>query len=140
MELWASSETYQAAGAATEAARRCVVPFLNGAFAASSLSGLNCELWYIPIVMPEDMREHYPARSRRVRGQLAYSCCPQLDYDVFVEGTFEAQLREYIRGIATSVPFLPALGASPQQVQDFISILESAVGRLLAERPDQTRH
>ena len=140
MEFWASSETYQAAGAATDAVRLCVVPFLNAAFAASSLSGLNCELRYIPIVMPEDMRERYPARSRRVRGQRAYDCCPQLDYIIFVEGTFEAQLREYIRGIATSAPFLPALGASPQQVRDFTSILESAVGRLLAERPGQTRH
>lgn len=135
MEFWASSEAYQPAGAGLEAARLRVEPFLNAAFAESSLSGLNCELRYVPIVMPDGMRERYPARSRREKGKLIYNCCPQLDYDVFVEGTLEAQLREYIRGIATSAPFFPDLGASPQQVQDFISILQSAVERLMVERP-----
>lgn len=140
MEFWASAEVYRSADEGLEAARLCVEPFLNAAFAKSSLSGLNCTLRYVPIVMPEGMRERYPARSRREKGQPIYNCCPQLDYDIFIEGTLEAQLREYIRGIATSAPFLRDLGASPQQVQDFNSILESAVERLVVERPDQTRH
>jgi hypothetical protein len=139
MEFWASSEVFQPASAGSEAARLRVEPFLNAAFAGSSLSELNCELRYVPIMMPAGMRERYPSRSRREKGQPIYNCCPHLDYLVFVGGTLEAQLREYIRGIATSAPFLPDLGASPQQVQDFNSILESAVDRLMVERLDQKR-
>src|SRR4051812_36914265 len=112
MEFWASSEVYRPAGGSSEEIRHCVEPFLNAAFATSSLKSLAGKLRYIPIIMPEGMRERYPARSKLRKKERIYDCAPQLDYDVFVHGTFEDQLREYILGIAESVPHLAGLGAT----------------------------
>jgi hypothetical protein len=90
--------------------------------------------------MPVGMRERYPARSKLRKKQKIYDCAPQLDYDVFVNGKLEDQLREYLRGIALSAPYLEGLGATPQQIKDFEAIMMTAVERILEERPDQMRH
>jgi hypothetical protein len=140
MRFWASSESHQPASAALEKARRCVEPFLNAAFAASSLAALQYELRYVPIVMPKDMHARYPARSELRKRERVYVCAPILNYDVFVEGKFEDQLQEYLHGIALSAPHLADLGATPEQIKEFEGILASAVERIIAERPDQTRH
>jgi hypothetical protein len=120
--------------------RRCVEPYLNAAFAASSLVTIDAKLRYVPIVMPEGMRERYPARSKLRKKQRIYDCAPQLNYEVFVSGSFEDQLKEYLRGIALSAPHLAGLGATPEQIEDFKRIMDDAVERILVEQPDQTRH
>lgn len=140
MRFWASAEVFQAAFRSLDMVRRCVDPFLNQAFADSSLSDLSGEVRYVPIVMPERMRERYPARSKLRKKERLYDCAPQLNYEVFVEGNIEDQLREYVRGIAESAPHLAELGASSQQIEDFNKIMATAVERILAERLDQTRH
>lgn len=134
MKFWASSEVYQPAGKTSEVVRRCIEPFLNTAFAESSLSTLEGKLRYVPIIMPEDMRERYPARSKLLKKQKIYDCAPQLNYEVFVTGNFEEQLREYIRGIALSAPHLAGLGATEKQIDDFERIMATAVDRILAEQ------
>src|SRR5262245_29947783 len=116
-------------------ARRCVEPFLNAAFAASSLASFESTLRYVPIIMPKDMHERYPARSKLRKEEKLYDCAPQLNYEVFVEGKFEDQLREYVRGIAEAAPHLAGLGATSEQIEDFMKIMETAVERILAERP-----
>jgi hypothetical protein len=136
LEFWASVEGYQPAYPALTEVRRCVEPFLNAAFAASSLATLQCKLRYVPIVMPEDMRMRYPARSKLRKREGIYDCAPQLDYDVFVNGRLEDQLQEFLRGVALSAPHLVGLGASPQQIEEFEAILAGAARRILAERPD----
>lgn len=140
MLFWASSEVHRTVGPASEKARHCVEPFLNAAFASSSLATLEGELRFVPIVMPEGVRQRYPERSELRGEERVYVCAPQLDYDVFVEGTFEEQLREYVRGIALSAPHLKGLGASPQQIDDFKRIMGTAVERILAEQKGQTQH
>jgi hypothetical protein len=60
LEFWASSESHQPAGMGLERARKCVEPFLNSAFTASSLAALQGKLRYVPIVMPEEMHARYP--------------------------------------------------------------------------------
>ncbi len=106
----------------------------------SSLTTIDAKLRYVPIIMPDGLRGRYPARSKLRKKERIYDCAPQLDYDVFVSGTFEDQLREYVRGIAESAPHLAGLGATPEQIKDFEQIMATAVERILAERPDQTRH
>lgn len=140
MRFWASSEIYKSAGPASEKVRRCAEPFLNAAFASSSLASLECKLRYVPIIMPEGMRERYPARSKLLKKERVCDCAPQLDYDIFISGTFEDQLEEYLRGVATSSPYLAGLGASEQQIKDFETILANAAVRILAEQSAQTRH
>jgi hypothetical protein len=138
--FWASVEGHQPAYTAITRARRCVEPYLNAQFAASSLERLDAKLRYVPIVMPEDMRQRYPERSKLRKKQRIYDCAPQLNYEVFVEGSFEDQLKEYLRGIALSAPHLKGLGATPEQIADFNRIMDEAVERILIERPDQPRH
>jgi hypothetical protein len=140
MEFWASSESYQPAGSGLEQARHCVEPYLNAAFAKSSLAGVEMKLRYVPIVMPVDMHERYSERSRALKKQRIYDCAPHLDYDLFVSGTLKQQLNEYLRGIALSAPHLHKFGLTPEQVGEFEQILASATERILEERPDQTRH
>jgi hypothetical protein len=131
LKFWASVEGHMAAYDAITKTRRTVEPFLNSAFAASSLSSLECKLRYVPIIMPDGIRERYPARSKLLKKERIFDCAPQLDYDVFVNGTFEEQLHEYIRGIALSGPYLVGLGASEKQIRDFENIMASAVERIL---------
>ena len=140
MEFQASAEAFKAAFPALDKTRRAVLPFLNAAFASSGLAELDCTLRYTPIVMPEDMRARYPERSRLRRKERLYDCSPQLNYEIFVDGEFRDQIKEYLRGIRLSAPFLPKLGASAEHVNEFIQILDSAIERILIERPDKTRH
>lgn len=107
--------------------RLAVEPYLNAAFAASRLAAVEGKLRYVPIIMPEGIRERYPARSSLRKKERIYDCAPQLNYDVFVKGSFEDQLREYLFGIAESAPFLKDLGATPEQITEFNSILTRAV-------------
>jgi hypothetical protein len=140
MRFRASAEVFKAAFPALDKARRTVDPFLNAAFTASSLASLDCLLRYTPIVMPEGMRERYPERSKLDKKRRVYDCSPQLNYEVFVNGSLREQLDEYLRGVALSAPYLIDLGASLEQMEEFRQILSNAVDRILVERPDQTRH
>lgn len=134
MIFWASSECYQPAAHALTKTRLCVEPFLNAAFAASSLAKLDAKLRYIPIVMPKDMREKYTERSKLRKKQRIYDCAPHLDFNIFVDGSFEDQLREYVRGIALSTSHLVGLGTSEEQVADFEEIMASAAERISPEQ------
>ena len=140
MIFWASSEVHQPAYDSSVLVRRAVEPFLNSAFAASSLATLDSKLRYVPIIMPEGMRERYPARSKLRKKERIYDCAPQLDYEVFVSGRLENQLAEYLRGVVLAAPELAGLGASSAQIAEFEAIVAGAAERILAERPDQLRH
>jgi hypothetical protein len=140
LKFWASAEVFQAAYPALDKVRRRVGPHLNAAFAASSLATLDAKLRYVPIVMPEPMRQRYPARSQLRKKERIYDCAPQLNYEVFVEGSFEDQLREYIHGIADSAPYLAGLDATLGQIADFNEIVTTAVEHILSAHPDETRH
>ena len=92
MNFWASAEVHQPAFAAMSKVRRSVESFLNRSFAGSKLAALECKLRYVPVIMPEGMRERFPSRSKLRKKDRIYDCAPQLNYDVFVNGTFEVNL------------------------------------------------
>lgn len=134
MIFWASCEADMDVALAQTKVRKCVEPFLNEAFADSSLAAIDGKLRYVPIIMPEGTRERYPERSKLQKKERVYDCAPQLDHDVFVTGTFEEQLREYLRGIALSAPHLAGLGATETQIEDFKKIVAIAADRILTEQ------
>ncbi|WP_442753678.1 hypothetical protein ACNHKD_11775 [Methylocystis sp. JAN1] len=140
MEFRALAEVFDLAYPALDKVRDLVEPQLNAAFATSALSSVEGKLRYVPIVMPEGMRERYPARSKLRKKQQVYDCAPQLNYETFVDGTFEQQVREYIRGVAESAPHLSGLGASPEQIAEFEKILTDVADRIIANELDKTRH
>ena len=131
MEFWASAEVDIKADADLEETRRAVEPFLNDAFKASSLNAIKVKLRYVPIVMPKDALENYPERSKLSKKEQIYDCAPHLNYDVFVTGKFNDQIKEYLRGIALSAPYLSDLGASQEQIKEFKEILKEAEWKIL---------
>lgn len=126
MHISASAEVFRLADPALDKVRKLIVPYLNEAFNASSLAELSIEIRYVPIVMPEGMRERYPARSKLRLKEHIYDCAPQLNYEVFVSGSESMQLKEYLDGIASSAPHLARLGASIQHIEAFQKILTDA--------------
>jgi hypothetical protein len=132
MEFWASSETDRASGSQVEACRLQVVPFMNAAFGHSSLADLEAKIRYIPIVMPKQFHEKFKARSKLRRKERLYDCSPQLDYVTFVVGTHQEQIDCYVEGLRECAARLPELGASKEQVADFLKILDQAKLELAA--------
>src|SRR5579864_2039823 len=127
MRFWASAEVYGDALQGSEAIRSKVEPHLNDSIAASNLKSLDCMIRYVPIIMPVDMQDDYRERSRLSVKHRTYDCSPHLDYDTFVEGSFEDQLSEYLRGITTAVVNLRHLGATPRQTKRFAEIIGNSV-------------
>lgn len=119
-------ETYREVYESVEDVRRLVEPYLVAALDKSSLATVDVTLRYVPIVMPRGMRERYPARSRLRKREKAYDCSPQLDYDIFLNGSFARRLDEYLRGLSPAGPRLAELGVSPTQMADFSAILARA--------------
>ncbi|MBI4923924.1 MAG: hypothetical protein HY834_19495 [Devosia nanyangense] len=140
MYFWESCEIYRPASKAFVPIARYFFRVVNDVLSTSNLASLECEFRYIPIVMPEGMRERYPARSRLRKKTRVYDCAPQLNYDLFVGGTFEAQVREYAMGIAREIPKIKGLGASDGQIAEFEAIIVAVVDRALVERPDVARN
>ena len=110
-----SAEVFADAYEGLRQAELAVEVYLKNSIAISpSLSALSVTIRYVPIAMPEITRGRYPERSKLRKKERLYDCAPQLEYDVFVQGTFEQQLREYLRGFALSVPYLADLGATQE--------------------------
>lgn len=126
MNFWSSAEIFGPAFATFSQVDHLVEPFLNAQLAASVLATLEGELRYVPIVMPDDMRARYPERSKLRRSERIYVCAPQLDYEVFVDGTFEEALEEYLCGLAPAASHLAGLGASARQIEVFRTIIKDA--------------
>lgn len=129
----ASSEVTSDVGAAVRRLHKSIDPVLREAFGRSGLSSVEGKLIYVPIVMHFDLHEEFKERSRFVARARTYECCPQLDYEVFLNGTFEQTVEEYFRGLALAAPHLHQLGATEAQVAEFLSILDHARERALAE-------
>lgn len=130
MEFWASSETYKLAFPAIDRVRKSLEPALNSALDASDLASVPIKIRYIPITMPEDFLANYPARSKVRKKESIFVCAPQLDYDVFVSGTFRQQITEYARGILAETSELRKLGLSDFQIGEFDAILVAAAERV----------
>jgi hypothetical protein len=137
LKFWAGAEVFQPAYASLSKCRNLVQLHLNEALSQSGLASFDAEVRYVPIVMPIGMRERYPARSKLHRKDKAFDCSPQLDYNIFITGTFEEQLREYVEAVSNEAGALKGLGASDEQVDSFRSIIAVITDRILLE---ETRH
>lgn len=135
MLFWASSEEDMSISNPLNQVRFAVEPHLNRQIAQSDLSDLDLEIRYIPIVMRPEWIERYPARSSARIKQRIYVCAPQLDYQIFLTGTQSEQLKEYVRGVATSLPHIHKFGLTKNQTEIFAKILDHAPAAILAETP-----
>jgi hypothetical protein len=134
MRFWESSEAHLSIYEALVKVCSLVEPYLNDAFAASSLASLDIKLRYVPIIMTKDAHDKYTDRTKIRIKQRISDVAPQLDYELFVSGTLAEQLEEYLRGITHARPHLPRFGATPEQIADFDSILAGAKAALLRKQ------
>ena len=137
MLFWASSETYQLASQRTEEVRRALEPTINDQLSRSALNEIGVDFHYIPIVMPTEWHWKYKARSRVIKKDMVCFCAPQLDYDLFIDQTFETSLREYVRGIETAIPSLAKLGLSSDQIDLFTHIVHGSEQMVLEAHQSQ---
>ena len=126
VEFWASSEVYQPAYGMLSRVRREVEARLNVELNRSNLSARAIKFRYVPVVMPDDMKDRYPARSRPLPAQGIYDCAPQLDYDTFVNGAYDRCVDEYLRGVLSCASSLTAVGMTDIEIELF----EALVGRV----------
>ncbi len=133
MNLESSSETSGQAGEKWRAIWSIVEDNLNEAFKSSTLETFDAKIFYIPIIMDEQFRARYPARSRVERKNRIYNCCPQLDHDAFVAAAPAERALIYLEGLRECGAGLAKLGATPAQVAEFDAILDE-VGRRVAAR------
>ena len=96
---------------------------LASAIGSSSLDKLEGTFYYIPIVMPPEMRKRYPARAKFYKKDKLFGCCPHLDYEVFLDGKFVEQMHEYVRGIDEGADGLVNFGAGAEEVREFRKLL-----------------
>lgn len=101
-----------------------VMDYLQHAFLTRSLKNSDIKLWYVPIVMGKEWIDLYPARSRVSRKEKRFSCCPQLSYEIFVSGTYNECLAEYLRGLEEVPSGIRKLGATDEQIEDFKAIMD----------------
>jgi hypothetical protein len=135
VRLWASAEVFNTVFPAMDRLRKTLEPKINQALEASTLAKLPGELRYIPIAMPKEKQMRYPARNQVRKDEGVCVCAPQLDYNAFVQGSFEVQVAEYLNGVATCLPDLPSFGASAAQVKEFKAILERVSAQVLSRSP-----
>lgn len=118
---------------------RALDPVLADAIEASTLRSIEGTLFYVPIVMPVEMHQKYKERSRYVRKTQAYECCPHLSHAIFLKCEIENVISEYLRGLALAAPHLARLGATEEQISEFLAIIDQASARAILERRDITR-
>lgn len=101
-------------------------PRLNELFANSILRDFDVKIRYIPIVMPINLHEVYPERSKLNVKSRIIDCAPHLRYETFVAGSRDEQMREYLSGILLSSRFLEELGMDKAQMKIFEEIVHAA--------------
>ena len=133
MQYWSSTESTQLAAEKLSEVWGIPDNALTEALAQSSLADFDAEIRYIPIIMDEQFRARYPARSRLDRKNRVYAWCPQLDHDAFVAAAPAERALIYLDGLRECGAGLAKLGATPAQVAEFDAILDE-VGRRVAAR------
>jgi hypothetical protein len=133
MQFFFSSEVEQSALIANHETEEFVSGRIQSAVAKGPLATFEAKIQYVPIIMGEERRERYPARSRLRRKERIYSCCPQLEIEPFVSGTKPERIAVYVEGLRECGPALARLGATNEQVMEFERILDEIIASAGAE-------
>jgi hypothetical protein len=121
--LW-SAESDRPAGDSLMRVAPKVDLFIKAQINEGVFSRCPIKIRYVPIIMPPELQDRYPARSRVRRKENVYSCCPQLDYDLFVGGTFNDILAVFLGGLDEVPSGLHKLGAPHEVIFAFEELLD----------------
>ncbi|MGV8840932.1 MAG: hypothetical protein ACWA6X_11580 [Bauldia sp.] len=117
--------------------RAAVDPYLTAALARPIFAAIDARILYGPVIMAADFASRHPANFRLEPKARRYSCSPQLDHATFVTGSWEARIREYVRGLDSVPDALAKLGATDEQVDALRNILAEAPEAALTAQPTE---
>ena len=115
MRFWASPESDRFCGPALVASEKLVEPLTIAALAEEPLADLEVKIRYVPIVMDEEGRRRYPARSRVRKAQRLYDCAPQLDYLTFKKVGLRSSLPNTSGGLRSAGQHCQSSGPLPHR-------------------------
>jgi hypothetical protein len=139
LRFWSSAEVVREVDAAAEAVRRAVLSYFTANLRGSPLDEIDAEIAYIPIIMPVDMHGRYKAILRYVPKDRSIEVRPHLDYEVFLTGSREAQLRVYLNGLDGVLRLMPKLNATGEQIAFFGQLLDRAAREISITEIQQGR-
>jgi hypothetical protein len=120
----AYAEIYKPASSSMVEIRRAVEPLMNDMIDQSRLAALDVKLRYIPIIMPDGIKEFFPSRSKARKSEKICDLSPQLNYELFITTNLIDAIKEYIRGLEGAPKYLKILGATSDQSEDFIKLIK----------------
>ena len=94
--------------------------------ASGELEDIDVLVGYVPIIMPPEWAQDYPARTKVSHKHRVLDCAPQLDYEKFSGDSVEVAAKEYVGGIILCLPLLSRLRFAPSE----ISRIEEFFGRV----------
>ncbi len=109
---------------------KVAMPWLKDQLSSGNLGASTIKVRYVPIIMGAEGMEAYPARSAVRKKELAFDCSPQLNHQVFLNGTFNERLEEYLCGLNEAVKGIEKLGASTQLTAEFRDVLKRCLIQL----------
>ena len=130
LEIIYRAETQLSANQALDKTSLATERAIEAALAKSSLRDLEVKIRYIPIVMDDEAKARYPARSRLERKNRIFNCCPQLPIEPFLSGGLKDRFQVYVDGLRECGPAMVKLGASGEQVAEFDRLLDEVLATL----------
>ncbi len=125
MELVASSESHIHAGERFGSYSIALENRVIDLVATSSLHEFDAKVRYVPIIMPPERTEAYPARSRLEKSKRIVDVCPQLNFHIFRDRSDDALKMEWLRGLESVADGLGRLGASQEMIEEWNEILNA---------------
>ena len=119
MRFWSGAEVEKSIYTRFDETRKAVDKLIKSEIDNGSLKSLDMEYCYIPIVMTDDLIDLYPPRSRIDKLERRIYNSPQLDFQIFINGTKSERVEEYIRGIRSSKKLLISAGLNRDQIKEF---------------------
>ena len=125
MKFTASIETHSHFGRLPFELLRAALDFFPSRLAEGVLGCVHLELCYAPILMPEELVDAYPARSRIDRAKRIISCSPQLDADDWMAASVEGRIALYAQGLRECASLMKRMGASDAEIQAMLGEVDA---------------
>ena len=125
MKFSASIETRHGFGRDAFDIMRAALDFFPARLAAGVLGRLDLELCYVPILMPEELVDAYPARSRIDRAKRIISCSPRLDADKWATASVEGRIALYAQGLRECAPLVQKVGATDAEIRAMLDEVDA---------------
>ncbi len=135
MEYSNSSESdWRVDGSALSAISNRAQEILSSKLSMGELEKLKITLLYTPILMGDDLRASYPARTRRSVKDRVIFCSPQLDHKAFVSGDWPTKVEVFFSGLNEAVPLLERFGATQSIIREYLSAISETTEMIKSER------